>query len=37
MAPTAEKAQHEPHAAWFLTAETLPVVVQSTEVGRETF
>jgi hypothetical protein len=28
--PAAEKAQHDPHCRWFLTAETFPWVVQST-------
>jgi len=29
-APTAEKAQHDPHDPWFLTEETTPLVLQST-------
>jgi hypothetical protein len=32
-APTAEKAQQDPHYYWFLTGLTAPVVVQSMEAG----
>jgi len=31
MAPTVEKAQHDPHCPWFLTAETAPLAFQSME------
>lgn len=33
--PVVEKAQHDPHCPWFLTAETSPFVVQSTEAGAD--
>ena len=36
MAAVAEKAQHDPHCPWFLTALTAPLVLQSMEVGRST-
>ena len=34
MAAVAEKAQHDPHCPWFLTALTAPLFLQSTEVAR---
>jgi len=34
IAPVAEKDQHAPHCPWFLTAETSPLDLQSTEDGR---
>jgi len=33
MAPVVEKAQHEPHEAWFLTGLTAPWVFHSHDVG----
>ena len=37
IAPVAEKAQHEPHCAWFLIGVTAPLVVQSMSSGTVTF
>ena len=34
MAAVAEKAQHDPHCPWFLTALTAPLDLQSTESVR---